>query len=567
MKRIEITKKRIILLSSFLALFVIGTVLIFSVPISVKATYNKSIQTTDGVIVSFNVFEPLGGGMSKPAIIIGHGFMANKEMLKGYALELAAAGFVAVPFDFRGHGQSTSGNDDAMFRDILAIKEYLNGRSDIDMNSLGYIGYSMGGLGQSVIHNDTSFKCFIGIGTWLYPTLRKGNSTNPLDVLMIQALFDEAITLSDLKMSVENRTGIPISNIYSNKIYGSFEHGNATMIYLDDDSNHLKLAWDQDFIREARDWAVNSIDIEVLDENFYVNIRGIILLIQVIGGIGFFFLTIEPFSQLILPKNKEKDRDLENYFYKIDTPETSITNVSIRTLIYSLLLGIPGMFIFIPIMLILPLAIAGFVITLLFGQIFGLLILIWRIGKKAKFSFKDILKKPFSGGRNKLLRELALGLILTAIIYVISYFSIGLNYLALLPSIDKIWTIPIFFIIYFVVILIQNILMQMIIQNKFSDSLKNNLKVIFLGFVFPFLYFFVYLLILAGITRSFFYFGVFLPIAIIMFILTSAVSVMTYKKTGNIISAAVINAILSTFLVITMSPPQSGLAFILTRFL
>ncbi|MFX0005647.1 MAG: hypothetical protein ACFFAV_02845, partial [Candidatus Hermodarchaeota archaeon] len=482
-------------------------------------------------------------------------------------LELAAAGFVAVPFDFRGHGQSTSGDNNAMFRDILAIKDYLNGMSDIDMNSLGYIGYSMGGLGQSVIHNDTSFKCFIGIGTWLYPTLRKGNSTNPLNVLMIQALFDEAIKLSELKNSVGNRTGIPISNIYSNKIYGSFEHGNATMIYLDDDSNHLKVAWDQDFIREAKDWAINSFDLNVLDENFYVNIRAIILLIQVIGGIGFFFLIIEPFSQLILSKKEENDRDLEDIFYKIDTPETSIANISIRTLIYSLSLGIPGMFIFIPIMLILPLAIAGFVVTLLFGQVFGLLILIWRIGKKVKLSFKDILKKPFSGGRNKLLRELVLGVILAAILYVISYFSIGLNYLALLPSIDKIWTIPIFFVIYFFVILIQNILMQMIIQSKFSDSLKNNLKVIYLGFIFPFLYFFVYLLIVAGITRSFFYFGVFLPIAIIMFVLTSAVSVITYKKTGNIISAAVINAVLSTFLVITMSPPQSGLAFILTRFL
>ncbi|UCC19326.1 MAG: alpha/beta hydrolase [Promethearchaeota archaeon] len=567
MKRINITKKRIILLSSFLALFVIGTVLIFSVPISVKATYNKSTQTTDGVIISFNVFEPVSGGMSKPAIIIGHGFMANKEMLKGYALELAAAGFVAVPFDFRGHGQSTSGDTNAMFRDILAIKEYLNARSDINMNSLGYIGYSMGGLGQSVIHNDTAFKCFIGIGTWLYPTLRKGNSTNPLDVLMIQALFDEAITLYELKESVENRTGIPISNIYSNKIYGSFEHGNATMIYLDDDSNHLKLAWDQDFIREAKDWAINSFDIDVIDENFYVNIRAILLLIQVIGGIGFFFLIIEPLSQLILYKKEEKDRDSEIDFYKIDTPETSVANISVRTLIYSIFLGIPGIIIFIPIMLILPLAIAGFVVTLLFGQIFGLLILLWRMGKKAKLSFKDILKKPFGGGRIKFLRELALGVILVAILYVIAYFSIGLNYLALLPSIDKIWTIPIFFIIYFVVILIQNILMQMVIQNKFSDSLKDNLKIIFLGFAFPFLYFFIYLLIVAGITRSFFYFGVFIPIAIIMFILTSAVSVITYKKTGNIISASFINAVLSTFLVITMSPPQSGLAFILTRFL
>ena len=107
MKRIELTRKRIILLCMFLAIFVIGTVLIFITPISVKATYNKTVQTSDGVTISFNVFEPKTGGANKKAIILGHGVMSNKEMLKGYAIDLAAAGFVAIPFDFRGHGQST----------------------------------------------------------------------------------------------------------------------------------------------------------------------------------------------------------------------------------------------------------------------------------------------------------------------------------------------------------------------------------------------------------------------------------------------------------------------------
>ncbi|MHA1239225.1 MAG: hypothetical protein ACTSQU_00400, partial [Promethearchaeota archaeon] len=84
-----------------------------------------------------------------------------------------------------------------------------------------------------------AFKCFIGIGTWLYPTLRAGNSTNPLNVLMIQALFDEAVELSGLKDSLAIRVGIPVSDVDSNKLYGSFQQGNASKIFLDDDSNHL----------------------------------------------------------------------------------------------------------------------------------------------------------------------------------------------------------------------------------------------------------------------------------------------------------------------------------------
>jgi len=559
MNTLNLTKKRIALICIFLAIFTIGTVFIFITPLSVKSTYGLSTETSDGVTISFNVFEPSCEGLNKPAIIIGHGSMVNKEMVKGYALELAAAGFVAVPFDFRGHGQSTMVESDNKTKDIIAIKEYLSTRSDVDMNSLGYIGYSMGGLGQQLIDSDLSFKCFIGIDTWLYPTLRTGNSADPLNVLMIQALFDEAVELPALKESLATRVGIPVLNVDSNKLYGSFQEGNASMIYLDDNSNHLTLAWDEDFIREARDWAINSFDLDVLDETYYVNIRGLILMMQIIGGIGFFFLAIDPLSKLILKSKSDRDQELQ--YYTIDTPDMSIKRISIKAILYPILLGIPGVIIFIPLLLILPLAIAAFVVALLFGQAFGLMILLWRIGKKTNSSFKKILIEPLKG-RNAFIRQVLLGLVLAIMLYLIVYASIGLNYLGLVPSITKMWTIPIYFVICFFVILILNLLTQGILQNKFTDSIKDNMKVLILGAVFPLLYYIVYLLLVSVIMRSLFYFGTFIPISILMFTLTSGVSVISYRKTGNVVTGAIINALLLTFLIVTMSTPQGGFSFI-----
>jgi len=559
MNTLNLSKKRIVLICIFLAIFTIGTVFIFITPLSVKTTYGLSTETSDGVTISYNTFEPTSGGLNKPAIIIGHGSMVNKEMMKGYALELAAAGFVVVPFDFRGHGQSTMVEPDNKTKDIIAIKGELSTRGDVDMDALGYIGYSMGGLGQNLTHYDLSFKCFIGIGTWLDPDLRNGTSTDPLNVLMIQALFDEAVELSGLKESLAYRTRNLVSNIDSNKLYGSFQQGNASMIYLDDNSNHLTVAWDEDFIREARDWAINSFGIDVVDETYYVNIRGLILLMQVFGGIGFFFLAIEPLSKLILKAKNERDKELQ--YYTIDTPEMTTKSISIKAILYPIVLGIPGVIIFIPILLILPLAVAAFVVTLLFGQAFGLMILLWRIGKKTSLSFKKMLMEPFKG-RNAFLRQVLLGLILATILYLIVYASIGLNYLGLVPSITKIWTIPIYSVICFFVILILNLLTQGILQNKFSDTIKNNLKVVLLGAIFPLLYYIVYLLLVSVLMRSLFYFGTFIPISILMFTLTSGVSVLSYRKTGNVITGAIINAVLLTFLIVTMSTPQGGFSFI-----
>ena len=333
------------------------------------------------------------------------------------------------------------------------------------------------------------------------------------------------------------------------------------MIYLDDNSNHLTVAWDEDFIREARDWAINSFDIDVVDETFYVNVRTLILLVQVIGGIGFFLLIVDPLSNLILQSKNERENGAEIKPYRIDASDYSIKSLTVKPILYSLLLGIPGVIIFIPILLILPLAIAGFVVALLYGQAFGLMVLLWRIGKKDDLTFKDILKEPFKG-RNRFLRQLALGTILGTVLYLISYLSIGLNYLGLVPSVTKIWTMPIYFVISFFVILILNLITQVIIQNKFADSISNTIKILFLGFIIPFLYYFVYLLLIGVVMRSLFYFGTFIPISLVMFTLTSAVSIITYRKTGNIITGAIINAVILTFLIVTMSTPQSGFEFL-----
>ena len=72
----------------------------------------------------------------------------------------------------------------------------------------------------------------------------------------------------------------------------------------------------------------------------------------------------------------------------------------------------------------------------------------------------------------------------------------------------------------------------------------------------------VYLLLVAVLMRSLYYFGTFIPISMIMFTLSSAVSIISYRKTGNIITGAIINALLLTFLIVTVSNPTSGLAFI-----
>ncbi|MBY8991623.1 MAG: alpha/beta hydrolase [Candidatus Lokiarchaeota archaeon] len=561
MNKIYIDKKKTILISLFLIIFVVGTVLMFILPLNVKATYNKTVKTVDGETISFNVFEPKRTGVNKKAIILGHGIMSNKEMLKGFAIELAAAGFVAVTLDFRGHGQSTGELErDLLTNDINAIVSYLNARSDINTSALGYFGFSMGGgPGIEIVNQSTDFRCFIGAGTWLPNDVRKGNSTDPLNILMILGRYDELITPEDLKEGLSNYTGIASEDLDVNRLYGSFQDGNAAMIYLDDNTNHVLGDWDPDFIREARNFALNTFpDVIPIDENFYANTRLIILFSQLIGGFGFFILITDPLSKLIL-KSREEELILE-------TEGETIVSLGGKTIGYSLILSLPGILIFVPIVLLLFLATAGFISALLFGQAFGILVLLWRIGKKKDIKLRDIIKKPFKISRNNLIRQFCLGGILAILFTIIIYLSGGLHYIGMIPSITKIPWVPLYFVIFFIIFMIFGLVFHGILQNKFEKGVKPLVKMSLIVFGTLFLYMFTILLILALVMGSFFYFGSFLPLAVPLFLLISFISTILYDKTGSIIPGALVNTLFFTLLICTISPYQSGFSFILGFF-
>ena len=571
-----IDKKRMILIITFLSMFILGTFLIFTTPSSINITYNKTTKTKDGETISFNVFEPNNGKKEKPAIIIGHGFMANKEMLKEYAIELATAGFVAITFDFRGHGQSSGGlNRNLLINDVKAIKKYLENRADIDIEKLGYIGYSMGGYpGNKIVKDDTDFKCFIGIGTSL--SIDDDDCVNrTLNILMILAKYDQAFDLKSSKKQIADRLDMDEDDVQVNKLYGSFEDGDATKLYLDDNSDHFLTAYDQDFIREARDWVINTFsNVDPVDQNFFANLRALILMLQLIGGIGFFFLIIEPLSNSILKNNKQRSSEKEILLN--DSKEESILvnqlekeiirNISLKTIIYSLLLAIPGMILFISFFLFLPLSTAGFALMLLYGQVFGVFVLLWRTCKKRKTSFLEFLKSPFIETEQNIMKLIILGFGLAIILYFILYLSIGLNYLGLVPSLfNKIVWIPIYFLMAFLMYFIFSLLFQEILQKKIAIKTNHILKASFLGYGLQMVYFITYILLICLLFGSFFLIQ-FLYFAVPMILLSNLISAILYQKLGKqgILVAAIINTLYLTCLICTLSPFMSGFEMINT---
>ncbi len=560
MNTIKLKTSRIVITSIFLSLFILGTVLIFTTPSSVKITYGLVAETEDNERVAFNLFEPQNGNEEKKAVIIGHGVMCNKEMLKGYAIELAAAGFIAAPFDFRGHGQ-TSGEltRGQLIEDVKAVKKYLMDEKGV--KEFGIIGYSMGGgPANEIVKIDEDFKCFIGIGTGLPSEENetvKADSGQFLNVLMILAKYDEAFDINRLKEQMGLRLGMSGDDIEVDKLYGSLEDGTASMIYYDDNSDHLTTAWDEDFIREARDWVSNTFpDVESADSNFYVNVRAMILLLQVIGGLGFFFLIIEPLSNYIV---KPKEEDIK----EIKFQDEKVSSISLKIILYSLILGIPGMLVLMPVIILLPLTIAGAMLMVLFGQTFGMIILLWRTAKKNDTSFTEYIKEPFKVSRGVILRNILLGVILSVLLYIILYLSFGLNYIGMAISAYRIIWVPFYYVIALFILFINSLMFQMVLQAKMGDGIKSILKSAGLTFAFQITYMSTMILVPCMIINDYF-----LAIALILtapiLLLSAFTSSVIYQKTGNnIIAGAITNALFIVCIIGTLSPFMNTLTMLM----
>jgi dienelactone hydrolase len=82
-----------------------------------------------------------------PGVLVAHGFGSSRQIMLGYAYELAYAGYGVLLWDFGGHGANPAPldrGDGSLQRDIDLALEYLIGIPAIDRDRLAIVGHSMG---------------------------------------------------------------------------------------------------------------------------------------------------------------------------------------------------------------------------------------------------------------------------------------------------------------------------------------------------------------------------------------------------------------------------------------
>lgn len=119
------------------------------------AYYNAAGQEVEGVTIKGSVksgilYMPKDASEDnkKPAIVLTHGYLNNRELQLPNAVELARRGFIVLTVDREGHGNyENSGSQNAMMatNGLYDSVKYIYNLPEVDRSKIGISGHSMGG--------------------------------------------------------------------------------------------------------------------------------------------------------------------------------------------------------------------------------------------------------------------------------------------------------------------------------------------------------------------------------------------------------------------------------------
>lgn len=533
----------------FLGLALIGTVGINVVPSVSKVTLHT--VTEDGVTIVYNIYQLNALTQETPVVIMGHGILVNKEMMTGFAMELANQGYIVASLDWRGHGQSTGDLSarDGLYRDLEAVIADIPSHAPADMERIALLGYSMGGSPTyAYAAEHPAVKAWIGVGTAPDPGISDTNV--PHNVLVVIAKYDEAFSPESARKEMTTLTGYAPDDIEFEKVYGSITEGTARKIHVVPGADHLTTPWNSDFVLAATSWVKETFNGSTPDISVMVfHQRVILLVVGLTGMIGFLFT----FSSILAEKwhiHRGTSADI--------TKELTVLSFVGKYYVVTLLLFFT-MVLFIPLFLT-PLPFAALLATLTGGLSINMLVYCWFLARKNGNSIKVILKDNLSLDS----KTWTFSVVITVIFMVFYYFLVGLHYLGVVPSATRapylaLFCGVLFFSFWFYSIFVQKVSTPFLHRKLKVKSAKATFVLdSFINFLLIYSWFVIIVLVPCIIINNYFL-AMILILMVPIFLFMSFFSVHMERITGSTIPTAVLHGVWLGFVVITLTPYVSML--------
>ena len=221
-----------------------------------SAERGLSVETAQAGTIPLTVFRPAAPGRA-PVVVIAHGFAGSRQLMQPFALTLARAGYIAVTFDFPGHGrnhQRLAGgitNDKAAAAALVdalgEVVAYARARPDGD-GRIALLGHSM--ASDTVVQYGRTHPD-IGATVAVSTFVRGIDADRPRDLLVIVGAWEPAFLQREAARITAMAAGGPV---VPGTTYGDLQAGTARRMVVAAGAEHIGVLYSPDSLRAARDW-------------------------------------------------------------------------------------------------------------------------------------------------------------------------------------------------------------------------------------------------------------------------------------------------------------------------
>ncbi|WP_439638904.1 alpha/beta hydrolase [Nevskia sp.] len=196
-----------------------------------------------------------------PTVVIAHGFAGSQQLMQPLATTLARAGFLAITFDFPGHGRHprplASGLADqqamstALVEALRTVVAMARKRPESD-GRLALLGHSM--ASDVVVRlgiEDPSIAATIAVSLF-FP---RATDRLPHNLLIIDGAFEAGELIRQGLASIRTAAG---GQPEAGPIYGQFDNGSARRLVLARGAEHIGVLYARDTLDAAVDWLSGS---------------------------------------------------------------------------------------------------------------------------------------------------------------------------------------------------------------------------------------------------------------------------------------------------------------------
>ncbi|MBC7582221.1 lysophospholipase [Tardiphaga sp. vice352] len=226
------------------------------------AAQGLSITRTTVGSTPVTLFQPATPGIA-PVVVIAHGFAGSQQLMQPFALTLARNGYLAVTFDFLGHGRNPqpmrgditegTGITAALLKELGEVATYARSLPGSD-GRLAVLGHSMASdIVVRYAQATPDVQATVAVSVFS----KVATATSPRNLLVIVGALEPSMLRDEGLRIVGLATD---GTAVAGESYGSFSAGTARKLVLASGVEHIGVLYSGDSLQAASRWLDAAFD-------------------------------------------------------------------------------------------------------------------------------------------------------------------------------------------------------------------------------------------------------------------------------------------------------------------